>query len=268
MSILCNMAGVKKNSVPDDTVLLKLYAPSSFTVLLKYATSSGGSFSNILSPYTWQSNTPDITTYLYTVPISLVQISSSPYSNFKITLTIHGTTFDYKTFYLTRRSGSNYIYEISLIPYYLIDSGSVNSDLTLTHVRTSSVLSQGTDATYGDYWNLHSNAGGSTYDTAYFTPDIDVTNYKYLIYYGMAGGQYSATGAPAFGLINALKSGSNVTTFYAKTFLQTAKAALPETPSLFLLDVGSYTGTQKIGFQEGGVSGYAGDARVFEYYLI
>ena len=197
-----------------------------------------------------------------------MQTSSSPYSNFKITLTIHETTFDYKTFYLTRRSGYNYIYEISLMPYYLINSGSVNSDLTLTHVRTSSVLSQGTDATYGDYWNLHSNASGSTYDTAYFAQNIDITNYKYLIYYGMAGGQYSSTGAPAFGLINTLKSGSNITTFYAKTFLQTAKAALPETPSLFLLDINSYTGTQKIGFQEGGVSGYAGDARVFEYYLI
>ena len=165
---------------------------------------------------------------------------------------------------------STIVYEMTMtFSDYLIENGVVKTGLTLANQRSASNLTTGSDDN-GDYINLHSAASASSYDTAAFTTEIDVTNYNYLVFRGMARGYYSANSCPAFGLLNVINSGGSASTWtVSKMIRDNGGGSLPSSPSVLVLDISSYSGSYKIGFQEAGSGGnsWQGDARCYDLYL-
>ena len=156
-------------------------------------------------------------------------------------------------------------YDVTLnYPIYLVKDGKFTADYTATRYGGSYL-----EENANGYVVLHSSAASNTYATCQFSPDIDVTEYKYIVFDGQARGYYKSGACPAYGIISSRASGANYTTFSSAKVLLSATTNSLTTRATTYCDISSQTGSKSIGFQEAGSgsSNAQGDIYCYNLYL-
>lgn len=147
---------------------------------------------------------------------------------------------------------------------YLIKDGKFNTDFTATRYGGSYL-----EENANGYVVLHSNAATNSYATCQFSPDIDVTDYNYLIFDGRARGYYASGKCPAYGIITSRGYGRSSTSFsVARVLLSSTTNTLTARATTYC-GISNQIGEKPIGFQEAGSgqSNAQGDIYCYNLYL-
>lgn len=163
-------------------------------------------------------------------------------------------------------SAKEYSLEL-LYDLYLVKDGVVNSNYTATKGGyTSATIS------YGEgYVAIETGEVSGSYSLLYFTPQILLSEYDYLVFDGCARGYAEANKFyQSYGVVNTVSSsGGTQSTFSSSGVLLSGNASSYTARSMQYIDISAVSSTSYVGFQTAGSSYYhiAGGIRCYNFYL-
>ncbi len=150
---------------------------------------------------------------------------------------------------------------------WLVRDGAVNPNFEAVKAGyASSTLTEETG-----YLSFDVGNASNSRSTCYFTPQLDLTGFSYLVFSGQARGYYSFGEMPAFGVLDTVsESGSQASTFLQAGMLASGGGGSWTTLATNYINIASITGAHPVGVQMAGSSyegGYPGGIRIYALYL-